>query len=397
MYFSLEFSTAAIACFSIATVALTYILSVYLGRWRSVNATQRKCMARAENLPDFPSVAASIIVYAQDDADSLAKTLDCLLHQDYRPGYEVIVVNEGASDDVQTLVNRLRIDYPNLYLTFTPDGARSLSRKKLAITIGVKAAHSPVVVITDDHTLMPSSRWLSLMMAPFADPACEVVLGCRMPKADTDAAIGNSRRAYDFATATVTWLAAAIAGAPYRGCSANVAYRRRLFFDNKGFSRSLNLRYGDDDIFINEITSEYNTRVQLDPDSIASWHIYNHKKEMRRERLAHAFTGEMVPKGSRRLMAAGEWAMWATIIASALGAVAMGVANYTGWIVSAVLIASMIVSVMATERKTIDALYGRHSRRTLFLLPVLAMTRPLRNIAINMSSRFHREKNYTWS
>ncbi len=397
MHFAPEFSTAAIACFSIALVALTYILTVYLGRWRSVTATQRKCIANAENISDASSVAASVIVYAQDDAESLSKTLDSLLRQDYRPGYEIIVVNEGASDDVQTLVNRLRIDNPNLYLTFTPDGARSLSRKKLAITIGVKAAHSPVVVITDDHTIMSSPRWLSLMMTPFADPACEVVLGCRMPEADTDETIGNSRRAYDYATATVTWLSAAIAGAPYRGCSANVAYRRRLFFDNKGFSRSLNLRYGDDDIFINEITSEDNTRVQLEPDSIAIWHIYNHKKEMHRERLAHAFTGEMVPRCSRRLMAAGEWAMWATAIASVLGAVAMGAANYIGWIAAAVLIFSMIISVTVVERKTINALYGPHSRRPVLLLPVLAMTRPLRNIAINISSRIHRERNYTWS
>ncbi len=394
MYFSLEISTLAIICFSLAVVALIYILTVYLGKWRSVANAQRKCMT---DVTDQPTIPASVIVYAQDDAESLEKTLSSLLSQDYEPGFEVIVVNEGASVDVQTLVGQLKLLHSNLYLTFTPDGARSLSRKKLAITIGVKAARNPVVVITDDHTIMPSPQWLSKMMTPFADPACEVVLGCRMPDATADTKIGNSRRAYDFASATVTWLSAALSGAPYRGCSGNVAYRRQLFFDNKGFSRSLNLRYGDDDIFINEITTPDNTAVQLSPDSITRWHIYNYRKEMRRDSVAHAFTGERVPKTSRRLMAAGEWAMWILLLGSIAGAIFSGIGNYAGWIAAAVLILACGLSVMLTQRRTIDCLYGPASRRPLLLLPVLAMTRPMRNILTSISSRINREKNYTWS
>lgn len=397
MYFSTSIPVSAIICFTIALVALIYILTVYLGRWRSVVSAQRRCEEEAAHKSQTAPIQASVIVYAQDDAESLGKALDSILNQSYEPGYEVIVVNEGASEEVQTLVGRLKLEHPNLYLTFTPDGARSLSRKKLAITLGVKAARGPVVIITDDHTRLLSDRWLELMMAPFADPACEVVLGCRMPEANADRQTGNSRRAYDFAASTVTWLSAAIAGAPYRGCSGNVAYRRQLFFDNKGFSRSLNLRYGDDDIFINEITSSENTAVQLAPESIALWMIYNHRKEMRRDRLAHAFTGELVPKGSRRIMAAGEWSIWAVMAASVAGAILCGISNYLGWIAAAVLILGMAVAVALTERRTVDCLYGEASRKPLILIPLLAMTRPLRNILTSVASRLNREKNYTWS
>lgn len=394
MYFSFDIPALAIVCFSLALAALLYILIVYLGRWRSVVKAQRKCEDISATSADIP---ASVIVYAQDDVESLEKCLLSLLSQDYEPGYEVIVVNEGASDEVQTLVGQLKLRHSNLYLTFTPDGARSLSRKKLAITIGVKAARNPVVVITDDHTVMPSSQWLRLIMEPFANPAREVVLGCRMPDAKADRRVGNSRRAYDFAASTVTWLGGAISGAPYRGCSGNLAYRRQVFFDNKGFSRSLNLRYGDDDIFINEITDSENTAVQLAPDSIALWQIYNHKKEMQRDRLAHAFTGERVPKLSRRLIAAGEWAMWVVLIASIAGAFICGAGNYAGWIAAAALILASALSVMLTQRRTIDCLYGSWSRRPLLLLPILAMTRPMRNIITSISSRINRERNYTWS
>lgn len=397
MYFSFAIPTPAVICFSVAVTALIYILTIYLGRWRSVARAQRRCIDEAETSTALRPVAASVIVYAQDDAESLRKALHSLLGQVYEPGYEVIVVNEGASEEVQTLVGQFRLEHPNLYLTFTPDGARSLSRKKLAITLGVKAARGPVVVITDDHTLATSSRWLELMMAPFADPACEVVLGCRMPDARADRQTGNSRRAFDYAAATVTWLSAAIAGAPYRGCSGNVAYRRQLFFDNKGFSRSLNLRYGDDDIFINEITTPHNTAVQLAPDAITRWMIHNYKKEMRREREAHAFTGARVPKGSRRFMAAGEWSMWIVIAASVAGALLWGPCNWTGWIAVAALIIAMCAAVIVTQHKTLGSLYGEGSRRTLLLLPLLSMTRPLRNIFTSVAAHISREKNYTWS
>lgn len=397
MYFSPELPTSAIVLFSVAILALIYIFTIYLGRWRRIVSAQRQCEAGAENTDVQPPISASIIVYAQDDAESLGKTLHSILSQDYAPGFEIIVVNEGASEDVQSLVGRLKLHHPNLYLTFTPDGARSLSRKKLAITLGVKAARSPVVVITDDHTLAPSSHWLSLMMAPFASPACEVVLGCSMPQSTLDHCLGNSRRAYDFAASTVTWLSAAIGGAPYRGCSGNVAYKRRLFFDNKGFSNSLNLRHGDDDIFINEITSRENTAVQIAPDSICHRIIYNFKKEMQRDRVAHAFTGERVPKLSRRLMAAGEWALWLCLSASIAGAFCSGAMNSLGWIITAVLIVATATGLILTQRKTLDCLYGDFSRKTTLLLPLLAMTRPMRNIITSISARINKEKNYTWS
>ncbi len=395
MHISLTFPPLAIACFGIAAAALIYILTVYLGRWRKVRKCQVKCAMKG--VPQTVPMSASVIVYAQDDADALERTLECVLAQDYTPGFEIIVVNEGGSEQVRQTVGRLRVVYPNLYLTFTPDGARSLSRKKLALTLGVKAAHNPVVVIVDDQTRPTSSEWLALMMAPFADPACQVVLGTRMPDAASDDTLGNSRRAYDYAAASVAWLSAAAVGRPYRGCGGNVAYRRQLFFDNKGFSRSLNLRYGDDDIFINEITTRTNTAVQLAPQAIPLWAMYNFKKTLAADRKGHAFTGERVPKASRRMLAAGQWLMWAVWAGAIVGALSMDMLNYAGWIIAAALILCMLIPVIVTERSTMQGLYGLRSRRMLWMIPILAMTRPMRNIIVWLSARIHPDKNYTWS
>ena len=58
------------------------------------------------------------------------------------------MVNEGESADVRDAVSMLRASHPNLYLTFTPEGVVNLSRKKLGITLGIKAARYDIAVLT---------------------------------------------------------------------------------------------------------------------------------------------------------------------------------------------------------------------------------------------------------
>ena len=64
------------------------------------------------------------------------------------------------------------------------------------------------------------------------------------------------------------------------GIGRNMAFRKNLFFDNKGFSSVLNMEDGEDNIFINRIATKENTAVVLSQksmvvssvvDSISSW------------------------------------------------------------------------------------------------------------------------------
>ena len=48
------------------------------------------------------------------------------------------------------------------------------------------------------------------------------------------------------------YLGYALAGRPYIGIGRNMAYRKELFYAQKGFSAHLDLQRGDDDLFINK-------------------------------------------------------------------------------------------------------------------------------------------------
>lgn len=389
MFFNFHLPTVSYILFGAALLCIACIAIVYCRRLSAISRA-KKTAAGAEPSADMPF--ASIIVYARNESDTLHKNLGAILSQDYPAGYEVIVVNDGSSPETNMVVSGLKVSHPNLYLTFTPNGARNLSRKKLGLTLGIKAAKGQVVIITDANTTPLSDRWLASMMQPFADHSVEVVLGLgRYTRPDRLA--GHYTRIFDQAADSATWLAAALTGHPYRGCGFNLAYRRQLFFDNKGFSSSLNLRNGDDDIFVNEITNGANTAVQLADEALAEKNLYPFAKASRGIRVSHAFTGRHLPRASRRIMASGEWAMWIAILCAAAGVVTGDCLNAWPWILAAVLVLAMWTMVAASWHSVLHACQMPH---LVAHLPLAAMTRPWRNAMANLRSHSAAAAHYTW-
>ena len=67
---------------------------------------------------------------------------------------------------------------------------------------------------------------------------------------------------------SMRYLGMALNSKPYKGIGRNMAYRKKLFYTNKGFSKYLELFRGEDDLFINEVANGVNTRVETSKDAI---------------------------------------------------------------------------------------------------------------------------------
>ncbi len=300
-------------CLGVAIGAVIFLLTVYR-RFTKIRRTKEEKEVADDELP-----GVSVIIYARDNAADLRVMLPEILSQEYPKGkMEVIVVNDGSVEEVTDTVNYLGQEHRNLYITFVPDEAHNLSRKKLAISLGIKAAKKEVVVLTTAECRPSSVLWLRRMAAPFSKEGGnhDVVLGT--------AKIGNLSNPmlrFDEVARLTTWLSAALHGHPYRGTGFNLAYRRDLFFEAKGFSRSLNLHYGDDDIFVNQITNRDNTSVVLSPEAIMTACFQRPKAAYRDLRLRHCFTQRRLPKSARRMMGAATLAMWLWLAATAVGIV----------------------------------------------------------------------------
>jgi len=391
MYFDFDFSNATICLFALSFLAAVYVGCVYCIRVYSVGKRQRISDKTDCGACKYPSV--SVIVYASSEPEDLTRNLPLIMEQDYPGSFEAIVVNEGMSADVNMAVALVKSKYPNIYLTFTPDEARNLSRRKLGLTLGIKAAKGEVVIITDARAEVSSPEWLRLMVAPLAvNEQTEVVLGYGYPRVPEGAGAVTKTRAFDMAADAATWISAAMHGHPYRGCAYNLAYRRRLFFEAKGFAGSINMKDGDDDSFLSAIANKENTELQLSSDAMAALTCCPYMRLTADDRRSHAFTGRRLYKGARRFMASGEWSMWLCSILSIAGAFTAGYANATGWAIAATIIIAVAVAVGVCWRRTLNAL---RVPSAAVLLPFVAAMRPLRNIMVNIASRTS-HRHYIW-
>ena len=213
---------------------------------------------------NMPSV--SVIITATDEHENLEQCLPVILNQDYTD-YEVIVVNNGLTDETDMLLKGLKLKYPHLYDTFLPKHSdMKQSRKKMAVTIGIKAAKKEVLLFTEADTIPSGDKWIASMMQKMTEDK-DVVLGyCSFNKSKK---FTNRVARFDNLLFSLQYMASALIKKPYTGIYRNVAYRKELFFDNKGFSSFLNYE-NSDGIFLNCIMSSENTVVSLSPNSFVS-------------------------------------------------------------------------------------------------------------------------------
>lgn len=248
----------------VALLALLVQLFCYLYYYGAVWFQSRKVAKNKISYTD-EEVPVSVIVYAEY-LEELQQTLPAILEQQYS-GFEVIVVNDGNGSQVYDYVSILQNDHPNLYHTYVPQDAKYISRKKLALTIGIKAARNEWVLLTNAGCLPSSSLWIKNMSRNFL-PQIDLVLGYSNFKSRHS--IVSRFIAFDGMMDALQYLGRAIHHSAYKGDGRNMAFRKALFFRQEGFKGHLDLISGEDDLFVSSITTSKNTRVECSSDSLIS-------------------------------------------------------------------------------------------------------------------------------
>lgn len=391
--FEIEFTPVSIILLSVIFLSAIYLLTVF----RSYVASVSSRVAADDDAPFPPDPSAypsvSVIVYSEDDAENLEILLPQILEQEYDGRFEVIVVNDGAVSSTKDVIARLERRYPNLYMTFTPLDSRSLSRKKLAITLGIKAARYEVVVMTTGDCRISSKTWLKAMTRHFVQGK-EIVIGYAAPLVPDGVSNPWKRlHAFDEIRTAIEYLSWAIAGRPYRGVSYNLAYRRSVFFKNKGFSRALHLKYGDDDVFINEVANGNNTAVELSTASIVEVSDPRPQFSHRNAKLRYNYTAKSLKTNSRIFFGSCSWAWW-LLIGCSIAVSIVGYPSLIPLIASFVIWLSTSLMLMFTWRKTSRSL---GSRPLFFTVPWFMSVEPIYNFYYRLKGYSKRESNLSWT
>jgi biofilm PGA synthesis N-glycosyltransferase PgaC len=234
-------------------VQLYYVLFVHL----------KLANAAVEEVPFIGRKPLSVVVCARNEITNLSEYLPALMNQNY-PEYEVVVVNDRSWDGTEEFLEQMAEKYSNLKVVKILDNDKFLAGKKFAVTMGIKAAKYDWLVFTDADCTPSSDQWLMDMQQP-EDENVEIVLGYS-PYIKRRGLLNALIRFETFFTA-VNYLSFALKGMPYMGVGRNMAYKKALFFKNKGFAAHMHIPSGDDDLFVNAHANRYNTEIRINADS----------------------------------------------------------------------------------------------------------------------------------
>ncbi|MBR4070583.1 MAG: glycosyltransferase [Bacteroidaceae bacterium] len=357
---------------------------------------RRALASRVVYATALPSV--SIVVYAHaEEAEDLPNLLPALLAQKY-PQFEVIVVNDGVSFEVQNAIALYECEHDNVYQTGIPDTVYNVSRKKLGITLGIKAAKNDVIVLTESNCKPVSDNWLSSIARNFV-PGVDVVLGyTRMM--DKSGAKQSGFQVFNRALFAMKYFSFAIMKKPYMGVGSNLAYRKEVFFANKGFSSKLNLHFGDDDLLVNEIANGRNTRIEVSPDSIVESFHEDVREAWSELRMRYNFTSKYLRTSSRTIFAIETvaymlfWAVLIAAVAMLLPQAFVGTLSYIIALAIVFVIALLMWLLIWYVYRCVGRMLGESVKPGL--APLYLLVRPIFTFYYSMRDKRSKKSNFTW-
>ncbi|MCD4769450.1 MAG: glycosyltransferase, partial [Bacteroidales bacterium] len=226
------------------------------------------------------STPVSVIICARNEAENLEAFLPSVLEQEYK-NFEVVVINDCSDDNSEEVLNSLSKKYSNLRVTTIHKDISLRHSKKMALFIGIKAARHELLLMTDADCQPVSPGWIESVTSGFSNKS-DFVLGyggyLRQP------GLLNRYIRLDTMFIAMQYIGMARAGLPYMGVGRNLAYKKSLFFENRGFGPHLNLQSGDDDLFVNALAKGSNCNVITSRDSFTrsvppgSWNMFIKQK-----------------------------------------------------------------------------------------------------------------------
>lgn len=309
---------------------------IILSEEANLSSTEDADNSSANNAYGQQMPSVSIVITAHDNAAELRRNLPLVLAQQYPGNFQVIVVAEKGDSETEDVLKLLSVD-KHLYYTLIPESSRYMSRKKLSITIGVKAAKSEWIMLVEPSCRPESEHWLANM--------------ARNCNKDKDLVIGYSRydddakmyQRFERMLIQCYSLRETQQSMAYRHYGSNLMIRKSLFMKQEGFRSSLNLVRGEYDFLVNDFATADNTATETshlahvveDAPTHKAW-LYHH--------MYYLESRKILKRGIKhRLVFNIDQIMLHTTVIADIAAIAASV-TLQQWIITAVAAVSLIIT-----------------------------------------------------
>jgi glycosyltransferase involved in cell wall biosynthesis len=204
------------------------------------------------------SKPVSVIICAKNEAENLTKFLPSIINQKY-PNFEIILINDASSDNTLNVMNAFRSKNSIIKIVNVDNNEAFWGNKKYALTLGIKAAKHESLLFIDADCKPISDSWITEMKNKLQKKKT-IVLGYGKYKVKKYSLVNLLVRFETLLTA-VQYFSYAKLGSPYMGVGRNLSYKKTEFFKVNGFISHIQIRSGDDDLFIQDAANKENTAI----------------------------------------------------------------------------------------------------------------------------------------
>ena len=235
------------------------------------------------------NIAVSVIICAKNESKNLQEFLPYVLEQDY-PKFEIVLINDASNDDTLNVMEDFAKKHHNIKVVNVKNIEAFWGSKKYALTLGIKVASHDFLLFTDADCKPISKHWISAMSSHFSNTE-SIVIGYGAYKKCKRSLLNIFIRFETLLTA-IQYFSYAKIGMPYMAVGRNLAYRKEAFFKANGFMRHMNVRSGDDDLFINQIANSKNTTLCFSKNSFTESLPETSLKNWFRQKRRHISTSK---------------------------------------------------------------------------------------------------------
>ena len=207
----------------------------------------------------------SVVICAKNEAKNLKKNLPYFLNQEYS-NFEIILINDCSTDDTLSVMEQFKLtsSIPIKIVNVAPN-EQFWGSKKYALTLGIKAASYEFLLFSDADCKPISRQWIQEMTNLYIKPT-QLVLGYGS-YSKVKGSILNKLIRFETLLTAIQYFSYAKIGLPYMGVGRNLSYTKSLFFKNNGFVNHMNIKSGDDDLFINDVATKNNCAICFSENS----------------------------------------------------------------------------------------------------------------------------------
>ena len=245
-------------------------------------------------------IPISVLICAKNEAKNLKQFLPSILNQSY-PNFEVVLINDASIDNSLEIMESFAKKHDNIKIVNVKNIEAFWANKKYALTLGIKAATNNHLLFTDADCEPASNHWISEMSSYFTK-VNTIVLGYGAYNKIKNSFLNKLIR-YETLLTAIQYFSFAKLGIPFMGVGRNLAYDREEFYKTKGFIKHIDVRSGDDDLFINEAANYKNTTICFTKKSFTKSNPKKTFNEWFRQKRRHVSTANRYQFKHKALLA----------------------------------------------------------------------------------------------